>query len=500
MFERMQTRIKRDKQRETTSTGRLSRNERARKKSTVTSEREGTEEEEAAVERTKQLQEMAKARAARSQARHAALAALESNSTSAVESSEEPPNPFTSTPVNDPELNARLNSRFASASTSRSVVAVAASTSTGPVTSNVDSSAVVDEGEEEGEVVEGTAEEVEVNAVTALEPNNAAAVAAVAPMSHGNDQNDNEGTEQNEEEVVGAELAVATAAPNPVAPPVVIEAVVDENVADVDVDESGIPVLQDRILRHHLDRFVKEKNNPNLEGQQAEFTLLRYNERADTYDLFQRLGPRQGNGKWINVKERSEIWGAFTDYGRDAREVAEQNPGKKIKLRVGASRPQTSKRKLNEILGAMSENRRRKRANDDAFAAMRRAREAREDYRQKTVRATQCLSIALRHLGLAEEGCKVDSLSNLQKYVVGPQRPCKWGWPELTEHNLYLPTLEVFIARAKSFEKYVLQVRFFVFCIIHFHFSRFSSKTRVPAVTLWLSPTAKYSTTKKSFH
>ena len=66
--------------------------------------------------------------------------------------------------------------------------------------------------------------------------------------------------------------------------------------------------------------------------------------------------------------------------------------------------------------------------------------------------------------------------------------------------DLYLPTLEVFIARAKSFEKYVLQVRFFVFCIIHFHFSRFSSRTRVPAVTLWLSPTAKYSTTTKSFH
>ena len=416
----------------------------------------------------------------------------------------------------DPEMNARLESRFASASTSRSVVAVAASTSTVPGTSNVDSSAVVQEGEEEGEVVEGAAEEVEVNAVTALEPNNAAAVAAVAPMSNVNDQQENEGTEQNEEEVVGADLAVVAVAlgsapvapaPNPVAPvaapvaaPVGIEAVVDENVADVDVDESGIPANQDRVLQHHLDKFLNEKNDPTLQGQQAEFTLLRYNERADTYDLFQRLGPRQGNGKWINVKVKSEIWGAFTDYGCDAREVTEKNPGKKVKLRVGASRPQTSKRKLNDILGAMSENRRRKRANDDAFAAMRRTREAREDYRQKTVRATQCLSIALRHLGVAEEGCKVDSLSNLQKYVVGPQRPCKWGWPELTEHNLYLPTLEVFIARAKHFEKYVLQVRIFVFCIIHFHFSRFSSKTRVPAVTLWLSPTAKYSTTTKSFH
>ena len=80
---------------------------------------------------------MAKARAARNLARNAAQAAFESNSTSVVETSEEPPNPFTSTPVIDPELNARLESRFASASTSRSVVAVAASTSTGTVTSNV---------------------------------------------------------------------------------------------------------------------------------------------------------------------------------------------------------------------------------------------------------------------------------------------------------------------------------------------------------------------------
>ena len=64
-------------------------------------------------------------------------AAMESNSTSGVESSEEPPNPFTSTPLTDSGLNARLDSRFAPASTSRSVVAVAASTSTGTVTSNV---------------------------------------------------------------------------------------------------------------------------------------------------------------------------------------------------------------------------------------------------------------------------------------------------------------------------------------------------------------------------
>jgi hypothetical protein len=170
-------------------------------------------------------------------------------------------------------------------------------------------------------------------------------------MSHGN-----------EEEVVGADLAVATvalgaapaapaaagiiaaSAPNPVATPVVNEAVVDENVADVDVDETGIPVKEDRILRQHLDRFLKEKDNPNLQGQQAEFTLLRYNEDEGTYDLFQRLGPMQGHGKWVNVKVRSEISGAFTDYGCDGREVAEQNPGKKVELRVGASRPQISKR------------------------------------------------------------------------------------------------------------------------------------------------------------
>ena len=91
MFERMQARIKRDKQRETMSTGRSSRNDRARKKSTVTSERETWEEEGVAVERTKILQEMAKARAARNLARNAAQAAFESNSTSAVETSEEPP-------------------------------------------------------------------------------------------------------------------------------------------------------------------------------------------------------------------------------------------------------------------------------------------------------------------------------------------------------------------------------------------------------------------------
>ena len=271
----------------------------------------------------------------------------------------------------------------------------------------------------------------------------------------------------------------------------------DENVAD-DVIEGGLP-RRDRVFLERQSRnFVQRQ--AGLRVKDPEYTLLRYNAVNGTYSLFERTNARQGTGKWVTIEDRKAIMGAYTDYGCDARVVAHVNPGKKVKLRVGASRPQTSKRKLNEILGAMSENRRRKRANDDAFAAMRRTREAHEDYRQKTVRGTQCLSIALRHLGLAEEGCTVDSFSNLQNYVVGPQRPCKWGWPELTMEDLYLPTLEVFILRAKSFEKYVLQVRFFVFSIIHIHFSRFSSRTRVPVVTLWLSPTAKYSTTTKSFH
>ena len=68
----------------------------------------------------------------------------------------------------------------------------------------------------------------------------------------------------------------------------------------------------------------------------------------------------------MTVRSRKYIWGAFTYYGCDARVVAEVNPGKKVKLRIGASRPQTNKRKLNEILGAMSENRRRKRSNNCA--------------------------------------------------------------------------------------------------------------------------------------
>ena len=124
---------------------------------------------------------------------------------------------------------------------------------------------------------------------------------------------------------------------------------------------------------------------------------MRYNDVNGTHSLFERTNARQGTGKWVTIENRKAIMGAYTDYGCDARTVAEYNPGKKVKLRVGSSRPQTNKRKLKEILGAMSENRSRKRANDDAFAAMRRTRETDEDYRQKTIRATQCFAIALRH-------------------------------------------------------------------------------------------------------
>ena len=216
MFERMQERNKRDKQ--TTNTG-------GRKKSVLIAAREAREEEEAvdaARERAESFQAMATSRAARRLARQGSQAALESASPSAVESSE--------------ELNARLDRQFAPASS----VAVAASNSTAP---------------EEGEVNEGGAEEGAVAAEASVAPvvGNEVTTPAVVAVALG-------------AAPVASDAAgiIAASAPNPVAPvaaPVAapVRAVVDENVADVDVDESGIQVREDRILQHHLDKFLKNK-------------------------------------------------------------------------------------------------------------------------------------------------------------------------------------------------------------------------------------------------
>ena len=71
---------------------------------------------------------------------------------------------------------------------------------------------------------------------------------------------------------------------------------------------------------------------------------------------------------------------------------------------------------------------------------------------------TRCFMEALENLGFLVENGICDSFATLHKYVEDPLRPSKWGWPELTKFYIFLPTLEVFVAKAQPEEKYILRV------------------------------------------
>ena len=103
-----------------------------------------------------------------------------------------------------------------------------------------------------------------------------------------------------------------------------------------------------------------------------------------------------------------------------------------------------------------------KRRNTETLAQLRAARAQRvasyEADRLQQVQTTRCFMVALENLGFFVKNGICDSFATLNKYVTEPLRPCKWGWPELTNANLFLPTLEVFVAKAQPEEKYILRV------------------------------------------
>jgi hypothetical protein len=236
---------------------------------------------------------------------------------------------------------------------------------------------------------------------------------------------------------------------------------------DINEEVTGRGERQATLRCKEADKRAAEIKNAG----EPEYTMIRYVSSDDEWYMFSVLSGRPGHGKWECVQE-GHIWGALTTNGMDAKVEARKNPSKSIVLRLGNRNPNKTrreaqarnklKRKLVETLAAVRSVRELKRRNTETLAQLRAARAQRvasyEADRLQQVQTTRCFMVALENLGFFVKNGICDSFATLNKYVTEPLRPCKWGWPELTIANIFLPTLEVFVAKAQPEEKYILRV------------------------------------------
>ena len=241
----------------------------------------------------------------------------------------------------------------------------------------------------------------------------------------------------------------------------------------VEIDHLNVPVPSGR--QRQADKRASSSTTRAQEiaaADEPEYTMIRYESSCDKWHMYQKHSEKPGDGQWMTVPV-GYIEGAFTSNCMCAKAAAKANPDKNIKLRFGDRNPNKRrheatmranlKRKLNLKMKTVMNARDMKRRRIDTIASVMAARAQRrieeEKIRLEQMNGTRCFMVALEHLGIAIPGCICDTFDELGKYVVSPLRPSKWGWSELNLTNLYLPTLEVFVANAKPDEKYILSVR-----------------------------------------